>query len=110
MTDNSLNLTYFRDRDRFLEQSPVSSAFFHRTIEPRYEEARELHRRVAYEHIPRLAPGRMFLSLTPRNCGGTCYVDFYIAVVVYAGFRVDRDGYFDRHIERDPLPWIGHGA
>ena len=163
----NMNVPVGYDRRVFLElKSGITGVqwdwFFHRTIEPRYEEARELHRRVAYEHIPPLGSRENVFELNaaelwrhivldedavfdghgPEDYG---YVDFYIAVVVYAGFRApgqrtaicpmgtrhlhlgallpqkqgSRSSRKDNsqrrleefwHIERDPLPWIGHGA
>ena len=105
----NMNVPVGYDRRVFLElKSGITGVqcdwFFHRTIEPRYEEARELHRRVAYEHIPPLGSRENVFELNaaelwrhivldedgvfdghgPEDYG---YVDFYIAVVVYAGFR-----------------------
>ena len=115
------------DRRVFLElKSGVTGVqrdwFFRRTIKPRYEEARRLQRRVAYGHIPPIARRDDVFDLNaaelwryivldedgvfdghgPEDYG---YVDFYIAVVVYAGFRAPERGRLFAQWVRDIRIW-----
>ncbi len=102
------------DRRVFLELKSGTAGvqcdwFFHRTIEPRYAEARDLHRLIGYEHIPALVSRDDVFDLNAAELwryivldengafdGGTPedhdYVDFFVAVVVYAGFRAPERG------------------
>ena len=105
----NLNAPVGYDRCMFLELKTAVTGvlfehFFREKIEPEYEVARELHDRIAYEHIPPLASrddvldlnaaelwryivldeNGVFDGVTPAD---HAYVDFYIAVGVYAGFR-----------------------
>ena len=115
------------DRRVFLELKSGTTGvhydwFFHRTIVPRYDEARGLHRRVAYEQIPPIERRDDVFDLNAAELwryivldengvfdGGTpedhAYVDFYIAVAVYAGFRAPERGRLFAQWIRDIRIW-----
>ena len=115
------------DRRVFLElKSGISGVrkdwFFHRTIEPRYEAARDLYHRIAYEHIPPLGSRYDVFDLNAAELWRYIvldedgvfdghgledygYVDFYVAVIVYAGFRAPEQGRLFAQRVRDIRIW-----
>ncbi len=123
----NMNVPVGYDRRVFLElKSGLTGVlydwFFDQTIEPRYDEARELYRQVTYERIPPIARRGDVFELNAAELwryiildengvfdGGTPddhgYVDFYVAVVVYAGFRAPEQGRLFAQWVRDIRIW-----
>ena len=123
----NMNVPVGYDRRVFLElKSGVAGVerdrFFHQIIVPEYEVARALQHRIAYEHIPPLGARDDVFDLNAVELWryivldedgvfdgdgpeDQAYVDFYVAVVVYASFRAPERGRLFAQWARDIRIW-----